>query len=270
MVAYYDGPCAPWEPVWPCALPTGSEAVTGTALSAASEVLWAMSGRRFGLCTLTVRPCRQACAGGPADAAGWWQWTGSSSGGWGPWPRFYRGVWTNVVCGTCTGGCGCSQVSQVRLPSPVAAVTEVVIDGHALPADAYRVDDRRLLVRTDGGEWPACQDWAADAGQPGTWSVTVQVGEQVPDLGRLAVGELAGELARAMVCPEKCALPRQVQALSRQGVSMQFPDPAQVFSEGRIGLPACDLFLQTYNPNGLRRRAGIYSPDAPAGRMTAP
>ena len=72
--------------------------------------LWEATGRVYGTCTVTVMPCND----------------------WG------------VLCGACWSnfrGCACIFVPEVKLPGPVASVTEVVIDGVALDPDAYRIDD---------------------------------------------------------------------------------------------------------------------------------
>lgn len=262
-MAHYDGPCQPWVPIWTCKLDDLSPAATGTALQAASELLWVKSGRRFGVCEITLRPCRDGCGDGRI-VDGWWQWDA------GPRPTFYRGVWANVTCGSCTTGCSCAAVSEVTLPSPVAGIVEVRINGQVLAPSAYRVDDYRKLVRTDGGEWPDCNDLSLNDGALGTWSVTVEVGEEVPVAGRLAVGELAVELGKAMACDQSCALPANLTALARAGVNQQFLSPQEIndiYDSGRIGLRLCDLFLATYNPHGLVDDSRVHQIDQPRPRV---
>lgn len=261
MVTFVDGPCDPWPVLWPCDLSPEVAAVSGIAVEAASAILWVRSGRRFSLCTTTMRPCRNDCSDGAYNYDGWWAW-GSY-----PRPRFYQGVWTNVVCGFCTDGCSCSVVSKVRLPVPVSSITDVTIDGTSMPASAYQLYDYRELIRQDGGEWPRCNDLSKPDGEPGTWSITAVYGEEPPTLASLAVGELAVELAKSIICDNSCQLPQPVQQLTRQGVSMSFLDPNEVFAGGRLGLRISDLFLSTYNPDGLRAAARVYSVDQPFGRI---
>lgn len=55
------GPCEPWSPIWNCANLVGAEAVSGTAVQAATEILYNRSAQQFGICTFTVRPCREDC-----------------------------------------------------------------------------------------------------------------------------------------------------------------------------------------------------------------
>ncbi|MCW6003864.1 Hint domain-containing protein [Micromonospora sp. CPCC 205371] len=146
------GVCEPWPVIWCPNLPTGSEAVTGAALQAATEALWAATAQRFGLCTETIRPCRRSCGAFWPFADSWWEWTG------GMWPRplLYDGAWYNITCGSCAGGCQCGMLEEALLPGPVYDILEVKVDGTPLPMSAYRLDMGRLLVRTDGGRWPTC------------------------------------------------------------------------------------------------------------------
>jgi hypothetical protein len=262
-------PCAGWDPVWGTCLLTGvSPTVTGAAVEAATEVLWSLSGRRFGVCQLVLRPCRSECSGMSWSALGdgalgsWWQY------GTYPRPLFFDGVWYNLTCGNgCAGGCSCSPLSETLLPDPVAAVLEVKVDGTVLPASAYRVDDYRKLVRVDGGVWPLCNDLARADTAAGTWSVTVQFGADVPTLGQLALGELACQFAKLLSGNPDCELPSPVQQLVRQGVTMNFIDPNEVFKHGRVGLYLSDLFISTFNPTGLTSHSEIFDIDGPGYRI---
>jgi len=265
-VATY-GPCETWDPLWNCDVACESPGVTGEAAAAATEVVWALSGRQFGLCEVTLRPCRQGCATYPWPNSGlagtWSEWPGS---GWLS-VALVGGAWFNFVCGRCTSGCSCTTVSEVLLPVPVYRIVEVRVDGTPLVTGAYRLDDARRLVRTDGGEWPRCNDLNLDDTEEGTWSVTAEYGREVPTLGRLAVGELACQLLRART-GEDCLLPTNVTQLIRQGVTIQMPDSIELLRLGMTNLYLVNLFIQTYNPNRLTRRSGVYSIDSsPARRV---
>jgi len=256
-----SGLCEPWEPIFPtgCDLPDGHENVETDAINMASEVLYALSGRQFGLCTETLRPCRRECF----DSS-WWQvapWTS-----WSPYiasltPRAAQ-YWLGISCGSCGTDCSCTKISEVALPGPIYDVVSVVVDGAVLRKDTdYRLDNNRLLVRL-GGEWPQCNDLNLPPTEPGTWAVTVQMGQPVPTLGRAAVGELALEFMKLLLCDDGCMLPKPVQSLSRQGVNITFLDPNEVFQNGRTGLYLSDTFIQTYNPGGMRSRAKVYDIDS--------
>jgi hypothetical protein len=262
-------PCDPWPAIWCCDI-TEAPLSTGWALEAATEVLWSLSGRRFGLCQVTSRPCRRECASAFPGIGTWWEWSGPS---FYPRPALIGGKWFNLVCGGCGSGCSCSTVEEVVLPAPVVTVDEITIDGQVMPTGSYRVDDWRLLVRQDGGRWPTCQNLSVPATGSGAWTVTATYGEPVPTMGQIAVGELACELLKA--CDPNfggdCALPPNLQSLVREGVSLQFTEDVQsrLRTDGRLGIWSVDVFLVTYNPRGLQGRSQVYSPDVPRPRVSS-
>jgi hypothetical protein len=228
----------------------------------ATRVLWALSGRRFGTCEVTLRPCRRDCYG--EWPWGWSEWN-STALGTSVWSG-YR-YWFPLSCGSCTSGCSCSEVSETVLPTPVNRIVQVKVDGTPLVTGAYRVDNNRLLVRTDGQQWPYCNDLTKEDTEAGTWSVTATYGEDVPEGAALAMGELACEIVKAG-SGQDCRLPAGVTQLVRQGVTIQYPDVGQLLTEGRTGLYLVDLFLASENPNGLKSRARVYSVDRPLHRRT--
>lgn len=256
------GPCADWPVTWTCDVTTLNPAVTGVAVSMATETLWALTGMRFGTCEITLRPCARSCDDGRFfdDYGPPWQ------AGWAyPQPALIGGLWFNLTCSSCSGGCSCNTVSEVVLPAPVNTVVEVLIDGTPLVTGAYRVDNHRLLVRTDGGVWPTCNDLSKDDTEAGTWSVRATYGEALPDGAALAVGQLACEIAKAASGGD-CKLPAGLQQLVRQGVTISYPDVGELFRQGRTGLYLVDMFVATWNPYGLRQRSRVYSVDRPTVR----
>lgn len=116
-----------------------------------------------------------------------------------------------------------------------------------------------------GGTWPACNDLNRADTETGTWSVTAVFGRPVPELGRLAMGEVACEVMR-LLSEGDCKLPFRVQQLVRQGVTMTFDDVRELTADGLSGLPLTDMFIRAVNPAGLARRAGTYSVDHPPAR----
>lgn len=258
------GPCDTLPVTWGKCLEQLDPAVTGSALQAASELVWALSGQRFGLCTQVLRPCRRECQGMPwpfAENA----WPYIEPGRTYPLPVWWNGQWLNLTCGSCSSDCSCGTVEEVTLPGGVYQVLQVLIDGEELPSSSYRLDDNRLVVRTDGGTWPLCNDLSKDDTEVGTWSITAQWGEPLPELGKIAVGELACEFGK-FLGGNDCDLPETVTSLSRQGVSLTFADPNEVLDEGRVGLHFTDMFLSAYNPGKLRARSQVYSVDGPNPR----
>lgn len=255
-----SGPCADWPVTWTCDVDTLNPAVTGQAVSMATEFLWAATGMRFGVCEITLRPCRREC-----QTSGFYDDFGPPWAGSYPQPALIGGLWFNLICGSCAGDCSCGRVEEVVLPAPVNTIVEVLIDGTPLVSGAYRVDNNRLLVRTDGGEWPRCNDLSLDDDQPGTWSVRATYGEALPDGAALAVGQLACEIARSAAGGD-CKLPAGVQQLIRQGVTISYPDVGELFRQGRTGLYLVDMFIATWNPYNLKQRSRVYNVDRPSVR----
>lgn len=108
-----------------------------SCVDAAAEILYALSGRQFGLCEVAIRPCRKSCD--PCGGSGM-PWT----------PALFNGEWVNLRCPKCpSSGCSCPEICEVLLPSRVHSVTQVMIDGEVLPSSAYRVDNGRALVALD-------------------------------------------------------------------------------------------------------------------------
>ncbi|OJF15429.1 hypothetical protein BG844_04740 [Couchioplanes caeruleus subsp. caeruleus] len=216
-----------------------------------------LSGRQFGLCPTTVRPVPR----GHPGVRVWRRWELYLSPELPGWTTF---------CG-CPGlgpvvDCGCDRDVQVSLPGGVQQVLEVRVDGQTLPASAYRVDNRRWLVRTDGGRWPTRQELTAGDDQPGAFAVTYERGVPVPAAGRWAGGHLACEIAKAAVGDTKCRLPRRVSAIVRQGVHTEFVDPTKLARDGMTGIPEVDGWLAAVNPYGLPRDSVVWSADLPSPR----
>ena len=203
------------------------------ALQVATEIVWLLSGRRFGLCEITVRPCRTPCTGMPS-----WPWPTSGPLGAAYTPVMDGGQWLNIACGSCPDECSCSTLCSVVLPGPVDSVTEVKRDGAVVPAGEYVVlDHRELVARSDTGEcWPTCQDLSLPDTEPGTFSVRYRQGIPVPPGGLNAAATLACELGKACANLSGCRLPKRVQSVTREGVQLAFIDPMDFLSEGLTGI----------------------------------
>lgn len=249
-------PVLPWPVQWMCDVSTESPTATGAAVAFATDVLWSLTGQRFGFTTVKLRPTRPEHVSTPYPD-GWQPWPGLQAppdvgSGWG-WGWGY--YWIEVG--------SCHSAAEVTLPGPVHAITEVKVDGVILSSSAYRVDGGRLLVRTDGSSWPYRNNLTLPDTSVGTWAITAQYGESVPSGAAVAVGELACEYLRGL-SGQDCRLPRAVTQIARQGVTISLPDMASQFEKGLTGLYFCDLFIRTWNPGALRGRARVYSVDRPA------
>lgn len=223
----------------------------------AAEILYALSGRQFGACEITVRPCRQDCSDGRVSGLYGYPWT----------PQLINGSWVNTRCGRCKTDCSCTEVCELFLPGFVASVSEVKIDGVVLDDTDYRVDNGRNLVAM-GDCWPKCQDMSLADTEVGTFSVTYVKGRPLPVAGQAALGALACELCKACVGDASCCLPARVTSITRQGYSIAMLDPMEFLKDGRTGVYAVDVWLAAVNPKGRSRYAGVFSPDVVPGRVT--
>lgn len=227
------------------------------ATSAATFVVWAATGRQYGPCELTVRPCgRDACDQGVAN----WGWF---NGIWTPF--VYGGQWFNG-CG-CWDICHCGPSDQIYLPGPVASVSQVLMDGVIVDPNTYRVDSLRYLVRTGvGNSWPWRQNFDVDSG-PDTLFVTYLRGTPVPAYLLNAAGTYACQWAK-MCRNEPCQIPTRVVTLTRQGTTFDGVDIDALLERGLTGVTAVDQIITAVNPYGLKGRTRILSPDSDYPIMT--
>jgi hypothetical protein len=229
----------------------------------AVEFLWRWTDQQFGVCEDTIRPCRQDCFAGVSTY-------GPPPHGGAPFqPVLLRGSWFNVGCGGgCGDRCGCSSSRALRFETPITDVVEVQMGGEVLSPDAYRVDDHRFLIRQDGGEWPYCQNMNRPLGDDDTWAVTVRVGAEVPIGGQVAAGKLALELYKAACGAAGCELPKRVQSISRQGVTVSMMlDQFEDLDQGKTGVWIIDSWVASVTkPKG---GFSIVTPDyRPTGSRT--
>lgn len=225
------------------------------AAEAATFVLWAATGRQYGICDITVRPCgRWPCD----DSTAGYYW---NSGTW--MPYIFGGEWFNCPCGNiCTCGARC----RVYLPGPVASVTSVTVDGVLIGPGAYRVDDARWLIRTDGDCWPASQNLDIDSGV-GTFVVTYGRGTPVPAYLLTAAGTYACEWAK-MCRGAACQIPTRVVTLTRQGTTFDGVDIDELLARGLTGISSVDQIIVMANPHRLTGRLRIMSPELTGPFMT--
>lgn len=223
---------------------------TQYAIEVATFVLWALSGRQFGTCELSFRPCRQDCQSGLEDGA------------WGA--RLRDGNWINLPCRSCAGACACTEVCEVRIPAtPANSVTEVIMNGVVLDETLYRLEDSEWLVLSaEAGCFPSCQDMSVPLGDAGSWGVRFTQGIEPPTAGKRAAGALACEILKACKNDSSCCLPKRTQSFTRQGISAVMLDPMEFFERNRTGIYEVDLFLIAVNPDGRSRAARIVSPDS--------
>lgn len=261
-----QGPCSIWPLSLGCCLVSGglpdkclgdgtpvSQAIIDSSILAASEFMWAATGRQYSSCTVTLRP--QCTTNFPCELP----FTDSGFGF--PWYPLHQldGSWTNVTCGN---PCNCVDTCSVPLPYPTCSVSQVKIDGVVVPSSQYVVTDFNKLTRTRAnGCFPRCNDITLPDTAVGTWSITLTYGKPVPQLVLLAASEFACQLIKRCV-GRPCDLPQRIQSVTRQGMSATFLDPMEFLKDGMTGIFLVDLAIKTYNPHRLYRKPLATSPDA--------
>lgn len=226
-------PACGWEiGTWPAGSPSATTEQKADAEALAASVLWALSGRVFGVCEETVHPQVSA-----------------------PQHNTYDGP---DVC-RCITRCHCvTSLRRVHLPGPVQSITEVRVDGVVLDDTKYEVHNKRWLSRTDGERWPVT------AGDPTALTVTYMCGVPIPDEALAALGELAAHYLKDLVSTGKCSIPARASSVSRQGVEIQLIDEDEMVAAGLTGVDAADRWLGVVNPGQVRRSPSrCYSVDMP-------
>ena len=256
------GPCS-WtipEPLCCTAAWAATPAeVQSAARDYAATILWAATGRQFGLCEITVRPCgMRRCDSGLGEFWGY-DWSG------GTWvPYIFNGQWFNCMCGAV---CCCEPRCQVRLMGPVFSIIEVTIGGIAVDPATYRVDDDHWLVRTAGECWPQCADMDTDDGD-NVFEVTYQRGTAVPNALLRAAAALACEWAKACVGDDTCRLSNRVTSVARQGITIDMVSPDDLLDSGLTGRWEVDTVIRALNPHRNVERLRIYAPELNVPKQT--
>lgn len=234
-------PCIGGTPVDPVVL--------DRVLMAATEVAWGLTGRQYGTCDVTVRPCFKKTSE--------FDFT-SYPAGFIAWPYMDNGLWFNFW--PCQDGCSCHSLCEVRLPSPICEILEVKIDGIALPTTAYRIKNNTTLIRADGECWPRCNDFSKLDTEEGTWSVELTYGRTVPEILKIGTADLACELLKACLGME-CGISRKASRVVRQGVSMEFGRSEDYLEKGLTGIDSLDFAISVLNPHRVTRKVAVWSPD---------
>lgn len=232
-------------------------------VTTAQSFLWNTTGRVFGLCEIAVRPCREDCH--PTTYQGYAGIPSPQYANRPFLPVLIDGEFFNLKCGgRCKKSCGCRHLREIGLPGPVDSIVEVLVDGEVLPSSSYRVDNRYWLVRTDGEDWPSCQDLEADVTEPNTFQVTYMRGTPVPAAGQLAATILACEMAKSALGRD-CELPQRVQSVTREGVTVAILDSFEGLEAGRTGIWLVDSFVTSVL--NTPRRSRVLSPDTKPARV---
>lgn len=188
-------------------------------VAAATAAVWEATGRRYGICTRTARPCSHR--------------------------------------GRCAGACGafcCSSTHYDRLDldplgrAPVRAVRLVTESGDVLTEQDFALVDARWLLRTPTGtRWPTRTDIA---GSPPDIEITWEYGTAPSaDLLTNGVVPLACELAKK-AAGLQCSIPDNVITVSREGAQFVMTDLTALVTDGHIGPPSVIAAIRRAHPYG--------------------
>lgn len=224
--------------------------VWATLLLQASEILWALSGRRW-----YGTGCEEtAVLRSVPPTAGRENWPYDKS--WGHCACWAHGSWVADFLWPPTEWLGRHlRPIAIKLPrSPITAVVEVTEDGVTLSPTSYRLTRSGWLERIDNDSWAVCGD---------TTEMTYRFGEPPPEGGVRAAVLLAIQFMLDLVGDSKCRLPQRVTSLTRQGISMSMIDPMEFMPDGKTGFYLVDLWLTSVNPHNRPQRGNVWSLDVP-------
>lgn len=229
------------------------------AAALATHFMWAATGRRYGLCEVTVMPDVRR------PKLPLYRTYPLIGGRYGQYP--YLGP-VSVVAGSVpnpspVGSSCCSGLCEVALDGPVASIVEVRIDGVVVDPGTYQVHDHQLLVRLGGECWPTHRGYGAEIPR---FEVTYMIGKRIPPAVQAAAETLTCEYAKACQGDDACALPPHLTRLSRQGVEVTVEEFNSEHGHLRTGIRAIDDVLDADNPYGLTQAPTVLSPDAPNAR----
>ena len=237
---------------WPIAWPGGNppegaslEDVRRAELLATAALRHLTLGRVGGE-PITVMPCARTCCN-PRFEVG---------------RTFFPIMLDNGMYGNCFCGfdCRCSDAPTVLLDGPVGRIDEVQVDGVILDPSEYRVEDGNRLVRlTPNQGWPPC---AGDR-----FTVTYLNGYEVDELGEYVGGIMAKEYLAALTDDRNCRLPAEATTVARQGLTLTFTPG--LFPGGLTNIHEVDVYVQQWNPNGLKVKPGVWSPDKRGNRTVS-
>lgn len=228
------------------------------SVKTASNILWALSGRKFSGITRVTE--RYVSAYDPYLRTGASRLTYT--------PQLINGQVENVAGGGFGRysnrdflGDGTNGLTRVRLRG--RKVIEVHNmrdgDGNIIDPNTYFLGDHSTIYGTANAKWSATYV-----------EVTYTYGTPPPSSGRAAARLLATELVKSYEGDDSSSLPQRVTSIVRQGVTYTVLDQQDFIDELRTGIYAVDLFLKSVNPDKARARSRVFSPDTARARRITP
>jgi hypothetical protein len=239
------------------------DAMCADAAQAASEVLYNLSGKQFtGNCgPVTIRPVARP---ENADTRAWV----FQGGGWGY-------------------GWGASMIGNLGMPPvvslyaedlppyielydyPVNRILEVKINGVVIPPIEYELREFKWLIRklptpsyvaTEMWGWPTSQVQYLDDTEENTFSVTYEFGQDPGVMGRMACKAMAENILSPLL-GDANKYPERLTTVTRQGVTAQIASVIDIMKNGGTGIRTVDQWILSVNPQKLRKRPVVSSPD---------
>lgn len=208
-----------------------SPAQQGLVLRAATNLMWKLSGRQFGVFSITARPMPY-CGHSYGQPFSFWTYPGWAS----PPAQHWQ-------------PCSCQAYYFVHLGrAPINSITEVRVDGQVVDPATYHVDEWNYLVRADQ-PWPVCSDLASPHDHAGVFEVAWTYGPPVPAEGKTAAALLACRLSHEVDVEDDCAIPATASSVATEGVTIRL-DLNSITEKGRTGILLVDLWLQSECPDG--------------------
>lgn len=261
------------------------------AIVFATNILFRASGRQFpGVASRTLRPCSGvggsgcgcSCAGGVDNGWGCGAGVLGITGGWNSWAwDIALGGWqtsypyaAGLLCG-CEGGCNGCVLPWVGLPSPVAELEEVTIDGVVQPLEEFAVQQYNRVVRKTLDSngcllgFPCVNVMSResapygadpnDGSRDNTWQIKYRYGRGPGEDGEWACALYACQLSLLWcnASDPNCRLPGRIQTLAREQMTVEFVSFERFLSNGFTGLNEVDDWIRSVNPNSNIRRPSV-------------
>jgi hypothetical protein len=196
------------------------------AAAAAESLLWALSGRRYGF-----RSVVESYITVPRDQT-----------------RGTNPLSFSTLPDTWNRRDNCNRL--ILRHSPVQTIESVTVEGS--PVTEWRLEAGTLVLPDDCMVTDPYGAFAVDVSY--TWGMPWDA------LGTAAIQELTNEFLLG-INGETCRISTRAVSITRKGVTVELDDASALIGLGLTGLPLCDAFIRTVNPNRLSQPSRVYSPD---------
>lgn len=217
-----------WAPDVTMAGPEWAEASPeqqAAAVTWGTHLVWALSGRVYGLARVVVAPWIPPVL----------PWTNT--------PQLAGLVGALRIEPRPTPYSTWDRARRIALPGPVQRVLSVVCEGaEMVEGTDWTLEPVTGRLGRTSGVWPM-----QDLMRP-MFTVTYVRGNAVPAAANLAAGIYAAEWLKAMVGSGACRLPERTRTVARSGVTATMVAPETLANAGLTGIGEVDAFISAVNP----------------------